>query len=238
MGIHDEYVLDLVHQKINSTTAPFFAVHYNVSTHYPYDLPKEFGKDLPQSYTAPMKSMSYYDHSLQKFFAACRIEPWFNNTIFIFCSDHWLVPDDTKTDYNAVSGYHIPIIIYDPSRNEKIVNATMASQFDVMGTVLSISGYRDSIISYGGTLLNKGNNEVVVSRPNSSLYQATDSSYVLGFNSNNDKVEFLYNYRSDRSLQHNLLNDKNEEAAQSRLLQQIKAFLQKASMQYNHLPFK
>ncbi len=239
MGIQDEYVLDFVHQKINSTALPFFAIHYNISTHYPYDLPKGFTRPFPPGYTNPMKSMSYYDHSLQKFFSAIKNEPWFSNTIFIFCSDHWLVPDESRTKFNAISGYRIPIIIYDPSVSEKKVNTQIVSQFDVMGTILSISGYKDSIISYGGNLLNNSSlNEVVFSRANSSLYQVTDSNYVLGFNGSNDKVEFLYNYKTDAALQNNLLFYPDAIPVLEKMTLKIKAFLQKAAMQYNRAPFK
>ena len=67
MGLQDEYVLDFFLQKINQQQAPFFAIHYNISTHFPYDIPANFAKQCPATYTAPMKAMQYYDYSLQQF---------------------------------------------------------------------------------------------------------------------------------------------------------------------------
>lgn len=239
MGVQDEYVLDFMHNEINQTASPFFAVNYNISTHYPYDLPPGFKNDFPSNYTNPMKSMSYYDQSLQKFFTASKKEPWFSNTVFIFCSDHWLVPDDTKTRFNAISGYRIPIIIYDPAISKKEVNEQLVSQFDVMGTILSIGGYKDSIISYGTSLFEKpAGNKVVFSKANASLYQVTDSAYILGFNISNDKVEFLYNYKKDTALQQNLLTDKTAADKLAWLTLRIKAFIQKGTLQYNRIPFE
>ena len=238
MGLQDENVLDFFKQKIGQQQAPFFAVHYNISTHYPYDIPASFSAGLPKNYTAPMKSMRYYDHSLQKFFDAAAKEPWFANTLFIFCSDHWLVPDDKHVQFNAVTGYRIPIIIYDAAANERKTNTRPISQFDIMGTVLAAAGYKDSVISYGDNLLDstsiKGR---VFSKRNSTVYQLTDSSFVLGFNIISNKAEYLYNYKKDLLLKENLLADTNSLSILHAMTREVKAFLQKAGAHYNGKSF-
>ena len=234
MGLQDEFVLDFMHRKINETAPPFFAINYNISTHYPYDLPASFTIKFPGNYTEPMKSMRYYDQSLQQFFNAAQEEAWFANTTFIFCSDHWMFPEGVKGEYNAFSGYKIPIIIYDPSANEKKINNQLVSQFDILGTILATAGYKDSIISYGGNLLDSNSaTNFVFSKPNSSLYQVANSTYVLGFNIINNKVEYLYNYKKDKLLKENLLPDKNSSATLNQLTTQVKVFIQKAVAHYN-----
>ena len=55
-----------------------------------------------------MKSMRYYDHCLQQFLIKAKTQSWFSRNGVYFCSDHWLVPDDNKIDFNAVTGYRIP----------------------------------------------------------------------------------------------------------------------------------
>ena len=239
MGLQDEYVLDFMQKKINEVAQPFFAINYNISTHYPYDLPASFTKKFPANYTTAMKAMSYYDHSLGQFFSAAQKESWFKNTVFIFCSDHWMAPDENRIKFNAISGYRIPIILYDPAINVKKVITQPVSQFDVMGTILSISGYKDSIISYGKILPDSINtDEIIFSRANASLYQVSDSAYVLGYNPVNNKAEFLYHYTSDNDLRQNLLADDAVAAIRNKLTKKILAFLQKASMQYNGAEFK
>ena len=239
MGIHDGYVLDFMHWKINDVSQPFFAVNYNISTHYPYDIPPSFQKTFPTGYTKPMKAMSYYDQSLQQFFTAAEKESWFRNTVFIFCSDHWLVPDDNNTTYNAVSGYRIPIIIYDARTEERKVIPRKVSQFDVMGTILSLSGYRDSIITYGSSLMDTTTiDPVVFSRANASLYQVSDSAFILGFDPSGNKAEFLYHYTKDIELQDNLLLVDSFATMREALTKKMQAFLQKAGMQYNGDKFK
>ena len=239
MGLQDEPVLEFFNQKINQQQQPFFDVQYNISTHFPYDIPEKFAKQCPATYTAPMKAMQYYDYSLQQFFNAAKTEAWFANTTFIFCSDHWLFPQGKLAPYTAVSAYRIPIIIYEPSVNKKSTVTKLASQFDIAATVLATAGYSDSIISYGNNLLDSSSfNNCTFSRSGSTLYQVADSSYILGFNTIINKAEFLYNYKKDIHLTENILADKNASLIVNKLLIRIKAFLQKANAQYNSNPFK
>ncbi len=239
MGLQDEYVLDFFLQKIKQQQQPFFGVQYNISTHFPYDIPANFAKQTPVSYTPPMKAMQYYDHSLQQFFNAAKTEPWFANTTFIFCSDHWLFPQGKLGSYTPVSAYRIPIIIYDPSVNKKKVVTKLASQFDIAPTILAATGYSDSIIAYGNNLFDSSSfNDCVFSRSGNTLYQVTDSSYILGFNTINNRAEFLYNYKKDIHLTQNLSADKNSSLILNSLLIRMRAFLQKANTQYNSNTFK
>ena len=239
MGLQDEYVLDFFLQKINQQQKPFFAVQYNISTHYPYDIPQNFVAKSPANYTAAMRAMQYYDYSLQKFFNAAKTEAWFANTKFIFCSDHWLFPDAKKGIYRPVSSYRIPIIIYEPLVNKNRINNRMTSQFDIMPSVLAAAGYKDSIIAYGNNLADSNlHNGFVYYRQGNSLYLITDSSYVLGFNIVTNKVEFLYNYKKDNHLTQNIAADKNASLTLNGLLVRIRAFFQKANAQYNNDTFK
>ncbi len=239
MGLQDEYVLDYFLQKINQQQKPFFAVQYNISTHYPYDIPNNFANTFPANYNAAMKAMLYYDYSLQKFFNAAKKQNWFANTTFIFCSDHWLYPQGKLGPATAVSAFHIPIIIYTPSASKKKLETRLASQFDVAATILASAGYRDSIISYGNNLLDSGTiKNYIFSRLGNSLYQVSDSSFILGFNAVTSKAEFLYNYKKDIQLKQNLVSDKNSKMVLDGLQSRIRAFLQKANAQYNNDVFK
>ena len=234
MGLQDEYVFDFFLQKINKQQSPFFAIQYNISTHFPYNIPESFAKKTPANYNAAMKAMQYYDYSLQLFFNRAKNEPWFVNTKFIFCSDHWLFPQGRLGTYTAVSANRIPIIIYDPSVNKKEINNRLASQFDIPGTILAAAGYRDSIISYGNNLFDNGSiSGYVFSKSGNTIYQVTDSSYILGFNAVTNKAEYLYNYKKDIQLMKNLLTDKTSSLILHNLTNRIQAFLQKAISHYN-----
>jgi phosphoglycerol transferase MdoB-like AlkP superfamily enzyme len=240
MGLQDENVINFFLQKINEVQKPFLAVQYNISTHFPYDIPKSFAKKSPFGYTAPMKAMQYYDFCLQQFFSRAKSESWFANTMFIFCSDHWLFPQGKLSLYTAVSAYRIPIIIYDPSVNKERIDNSLVSQFDIPGTILAGAGYRDSIISYGNNLFDTVStlNNLVFSKAGNSIYQVIDSSYIAGFNIASQRAEYLYNYKKDINLKENLVNEKNSSPFLNSLVIKIKAFVQKANTQYHNNSFK
>jgi phosphoglycerol transferase MdoB-like AlkP superfamily enzyme len=234
MGLQDLQVLDFFRQKINRQQKPFFAIQYNISTHYPYDIEESFAKRSPQNYTAAMKAMQYYDYSLQQFFNAAKKESWFANTKFIFCSDHWLFPEAKPGPYTPVSSNRIPIIIFDPADNKKQTVNRLASQFDIHATILAAAGYPDSIITYGNNLLDSNAvSNYVFSKSGSTIYQVIDNNYVLGFNTVSNKTAYLYDYKNDPKIKKDLSADKNYSKIVNRMLITIKAFLQKTTSHYN-----
>ncbi|MEI9945234.1 MAG: sulfatase-like hydrolase/transferase [Chitinophagaceae bacterium] len=240
-GLHDEYVLNFMHKKINEITGPFMAVNFNISTHFPYGIPNSFKEQLPATYNAQMKTMRYYDYSLQKFFRASENEKWFTNTLFIFCSDHWMLPGGKFKDFSNLDGFKIPIIVYDPSNPVKKINNSIVSQFDILGTIAYAASVSDTIITYGNNLLNEESlrsNEYAFNRMNNALYQVADTSYVLGFNTVTDQPAYLYNYKSDPVLKNDLIGNTAYSNKKDQLLLKAKAFIQKTTMQYFNMPFK
>lgn len=241
MGIHDEYVLDFMFKKINEIQKPFFAVNYNISTHYPNDLPKTFHPNFPAGYSGAMKSMVYYDACLHQFFDRAKKEQWFNNTLFIFCSDHWALPNGDSLVYTNLSSFKIPMILYDPSVGVQKTDSSLVSQFDILGTIFSATGMKDSAISYGNNLLDDSSvkkDQFVFNRINSSLYQVIDPSYILGYNSTTEKPVYLYQYKRDGGLKDNLVEDEKYYQKKHELSDKIKAFIQKCTMQYFNEPFR
>ncbi len=237
MGVHDEYVLDFMHEKITQLQQPFLSVNFNISTHYDYELPKNFSSAFPKTYSTAMKSMTYYDYSLEKFFNASKKEEWFKNTVFIFCSDHWMFPNEKNMEQNNVTNYKIPILIYDASNEVKKVDSSLVSQFDILPTILDISSYTGDLISYGNSLLKSDRKNITFSKINATLYQIVDGEYVLGFNAANNSVDYLYNYKVDVSLKNNLKNLPAYTLKKMKLEEKIKAILQKANMQYSNKTF-
>ncbi|MBS1754194.1 MAG: LTA synthase family protein [Ferruginibacter sp.] len=239
MGLQDEYVLNFFNSKLKEQQQPFLGIQYNISTHYPYDLPGSFALAMPKNYTAPMKSMRYYDYCLQKFFDAAKKESWFKNTVFIFCSDHWMFPEGVKGTYHAVSSYKIPIIIFDASKRDKQVIETPVSQFDILGTILSIAGYSNKIISYGNNLLETGSlKPYTFMKPNNEIYQVIDSSFVLGYNMVLNKPEYLYHFKNNVTENINLITEKNYENQRVSLTRLVQAFIQQMGKQYNNTSYK
>jgi len=230
MGLHDEYVLDFMGKQLAKQRQPFLAVHYNTSTHYPNDLPSSFKrKDWPENISPQMKSMLYYDQCLRDFFRQAKNEPWFNNTVFLFCSDHWMYPDERRPSAHARQHFRIPVMWYDPQDPSGVHIRKPVSQLDMLNTILLFSGNTQPFISYGEQLPMRDSTgyRVLYIRENASTYQALDSQYLLRFNTVHGKAESLFDYRSDPSLSKNILGKAG--AAESVMLRSMQAFLQQLS---------
>ena len=234
MGLHDEYVLHFMQDKINTMQPPFFAVQYNISTHYPYDIPKTFKDKYPSVSASPqMKTMQYYNNCLEQFFIYAATREWYKNTVFIFCSDHWARPVSSDVKIDEVESFRIPLFIYEPANEKKVLVSTPVSQLDVVNTLLYYASVKDSFISYGinlkDSLLEK--NRTVFSKINTAVYQALNGDYLLGFNASEGKAMYCYAYKKDPDKKNNLLLEPATAATDSMILQ-MKAFLQTASNHY------
>ncbi|HMJ48720.1 MAG TPA: LTA synthase family protein, partial [Ferruginibacter sp.] len=233
MGLHDEYMLSYVLQKSGEIKQPFFITYFNISTHFPNTLPSTFKEHLNEkNFTAEMKSMNYYSECLRSFFEAALKKEWYKNSVFIFVADHWMCPDYRDVNLDVVESFHIPLFIYNPMQEIKTVVTKPVSQLDILNTILSYTGSADSITSYGNQLdTTHTTGGTVFCKENSVLYEAIDSSYVLGFNVVTGLPEFCYNFRTDIKRKNNLVKQPGNERVQSLTLK-MKAFLQVASSHY------
>jgi len=231
LGLHDEYVLEFMQEKLASLREPFFSVQYNISTHYPHDLPASFKNAHPGNKTDQQKSMQYYNECLERFFKNAALQPWFKNTVFIFCSDHWVQPTNDGSRIHEVNSFRIPLFIYEPGKNGSRV-ASPVSQLDILNTVLSFASLKDSMISYGENLNEPAApGRTVFTKMNGAVYQAINNEFVLGFDAVASKALYCYNYKSDPGLTRNLLTG-GEHAPIQKMTLQIHAFLQTASTHY------
>ncbi len=234
MGLHDEYVLGFMEQKLNNMQQPFFAAQYNISTHYPNDLPATFKDRFPQKNITPqMKTMQYYNDCLEKFFSNAATQSWYKNTVFIFCADHWAQPHNEKIEIDAVESFRIPLFIYDPSDKKKELISAPVSQLDVMNTILYYGGCRDSVTSYGISLKDSELNthRTVFTKTNSAIYHAINEKYILGFDAMEGIAVYCYEYKNDPERKNDLLKKPRFNGADSLILE-MKAYLQTASNHY------
>ncbi len=236
MGLQDEYVLNFMQQKIQTTKAPFFSSFYNISTHYPNDLTSVYQAKLADRKLSPaMKSMMYYDACLAAFFKEAAREKWFANTVFIFCSDHWASPNADNSKNDMVNSFRIPVMIFDPSMNTATTITNTVSQLDIMNTVLAYAGIKapQQVTSYGQSLMDSiPGNRVVFTKINNAVYQAINENYVLGFNAEEGKRLYCYQYKTDTKRADNILFGKNSSADSLEL--SMKAFLQTAYLHYKN----
>ena len=87
-GVHDHHVFERAAEEIASLQKPFFSTILTLSSHEPYDvpIPTQFsGEDVSDQFR---NSVYYADWSIRQFIEQVKDAEWFDNTVFVFTSDH------------------------------------------------------------------------------------------------------------------------------------------------------
>ncbi|MDR3713391.1 MAG: LTA synthase family protein [Puia sp.] len=226
-GVFDEPFLQYGAKVLSGRQQPFLATFFTISAHPPYTIPDTLRERFADPGKTPAeRSISYTDYAFQQFFETCRKAPWFRNTLFVFCADHWLSPDD-YTAYTCVNSCTIPIFIYDPSE-EGSVRPTLASQVDLTPTVLDILHYKGSYTGFGRSLLDTAivdSDRYAINRLGAS-YQIISNGFVLGYDPVHDSTRYLYGYKTDSLLTKNLVGDEHVRRTRERLETLVRANIQ------------
>ena len=228
-GIFDEPFLQFGARMLTAEQQPFLGVFFTITAHPPYTLPAEYRKqfNFPDK-TPAQRAISYTDLAFRRFFDTCRHLPWFRNTLFVFCADHYLNPADGRIPYSHVYSCAIPIFIYDPAHDTGSLRPTVAGQVDITPTVLDLLGYKGRYAGFGRDLLDTSIAEAdryVVNKAGAN-YQIIASDYIYGYDPERGKGSFLYKYTADSLLQNNLLNDPGSAAIRRKLERLVKANIQ------------
>lgn len=127
------------------TGKPFFNHWMTVSNHRPFTYPA--GKiDIPNDSKSREGGVKYTDYALKQFFNMAKKQTWYNNTIFVIISDH-CASSAGKTEL-PVDKYHIPAMIFDPTKPGKI-NPILMSQIDIMPTLFGLLNFNYISKFYG-----------------------------------------------------------------------------------------
>ncbi|MCB1167172.1 MAG: LTA synthase family protein [Leptospiraceae bacterium] len=160
IGFDDRQVLRLFLKHLNEQEGPFFASYFSQSTHHPFSIPADFASRLASdARTKDMKgfpaSVRFMDESLKEFFESARKEPWFKNTIFLVVADH-----TQHAGLNYLQDRQIPLFIYAPDLLQPQIRSDIASQLDLLPTILALSGGGSVYCSMGRDLTSQfyGNN--------------------------------------------------------------------------------
>ena len=138
-GVADEHLFDQALINLDQEAAtgkPFFFHIMTTSNHRPFTYPD--GRiDIP----SPGKragGVKYADFAVGQFIEMARKKPWFDNTIFVFVADH--CASSAGKAKIPVYRYHIPAIVYAPKLVAPQRVDTLASQIDLVPTLLAMLG--------------------------------------------------------------------------------------------------
>ncbi len=149
-GVCDEDLFNQTMDENDKTYAegkPFFDHIMTTSNHRPFTYPA--GKiDIPGGRLGGVK---YTDYAINKFIEEAKAKPWFKNTIFVIVADH-TAGSAGKTELSP-DKYHIPLIIYAPGIVKPEQVEAMASQIDLVPTLLGLMNMKYESHFYGVDLM-------------------------------------------------------------------------------------
>ncbi len=218
-GIPDEPFLQFFANDLTKKKQPFFSTIFTLSSHHPYDIPKQHKGKFKKGAHPILETVAYTDYSVKKFFEKVKKLPWYNNTLFIITADHTSYRIKKSYD-NKVGSLKIPIAFYHPNDTSLVgKRQEIFQQIDIMGTVLEWVGYEKPYFSFGTPLSGTTNRRAVFGK---ELLQIIKGDYVLLFNGTESKG--FYNYKKDPQLTKDLTSTQKKRF--NEVEKEIKAYKQ------------
>lgn len=138
-GVADEDLFDSAIEHFDSLHAaskPFFAHLMTTSNHRPYTYPA--GRiDIPSG-SGREGAVKYTDWAIGHLIDSARHRPWFDNTLFVITADHGA--NARGAGAIPVDSYRIPAIFYAPRWIAPRRHDRLASQIDILPTLLGLVG--------------------------------------------------------------------------------------------------
>lgn len=226
-AIWDEPFLQYYCHEMSNMKEPFMTAVFTASSHHPYNIPDKYKDVYPEGNLPIHKGIRYTDNALRLFFESAKKQSWFNNTLFVICSDHTNLSDhaEYQTDMGIFSG---PVIFYAPGDSTMIgCKDAIAQQIDVMPTVLSYLGYDKPYVSFGIDLLSTPAEETFAVSYYNGIYQMAKYGYFIQFDGSSTKAIYDIN---DILLTDNLLGKVD---CQNKMETELKAIIQQYMSRMN-----
>ena len=132
--------------------------------------------------------------------------PWYENTLFVFTSDH--TNAITQTEYATDKGaFEIPIFYYHPGSQLRGMSNVPTSQTDILPSVLGYLNYDNSYFAFGNDVLTDTLVPHRVINYNNGFYQLFTDSLMLRFDGYSTTA--VYNFIEDKLLRHNIKDSVN-----------------------------
>ena len=219
-GVWDEPFFHFFAGKLNTFQEPFMASIFSISSHHPFKVPEKYRDKFKKGPAPIVEVVGYTDFALREFFNEISSSPWFGNTLFVITADH-TNESIHKEFQNNFGSYSIPVIFYKPGSNLRGMKKRIAQQIDIMPTVLNYLNYDEEYIAFGNDLLDDSY-ESFAFNTNGSTYHLYMKDHILEMIDN--KPVGLYNYKTDKYLENNILE--REPGIAARLEEKMKAIVQ------------
>lgn len=203
-GVWDAPFFQWTVAEVSRMSQPFGLALFSLSSHHPFKVPPEFEGKFKKGTSEIHESIQYTDLALREFFKAAEKQSWYEDTLFVITADHTFKP--TKAAYqNTVGDYIVPIIIFHPQVDlTQLKHPNVASQVDLLPTVLDFMGWDFPSINPLGLSLFKTTDHYTVVKTGSE-FLLFDGEYIL--RKPLDKEEYQLFDHTDWSLRVELKSD-------------------------------
>lgn len=164
LGIHDQYMLDYQLDMLDKQKEPFFSILFTLSSHSPYDQPKNV-KELDWD-TAEVKflnSVKYTDYWLGQYFEKAKSKSWYDNTLFILVADHGH-PSHLNRSYYETNYHRIPMLWLGNVLKEDFKGKQcdiIGSHVEIPQTLLAQLNCNTDLFTWGRNMFNPYSNQYV-----------------------------------------------------------------------------
>jgi phosphoglycerol transferase MdoB-like AlkP superfamily enzyme len=196
-GIYDHVMLSRVLADIDAAPKPVLSVVYTLHPHPPFTLPpnNEFFKaDLPRA--KYYNALRYSDNTLRDFFSAAEKRPWFKDTVFILMADH------AFEDVQGYDAFHIPLVIYSPGFIAAKKDTTVASELDVLPTLIDLLHFKTTHASMGRSLSAPGAHFAYIDAEHSGGIVREKNGDLLAVLFGAEKYQGYFNMSADKEWRH------------------------------------
>ncbi|TGJ98945.1 LTA synthase family protein [Leptospira langatensis] len=155
-GYFDGDTLQHLHEQMMGARSPFLMVSLTLTTHYPYRTPNKSFDIFSSNVTDYdyLNSLHYADWAIGKFMEKAKSSPYFEDTVFFFVADH-----SHHKHLEPFEDRNIPFLIYSPKYVKPSKEDRIASQLDVIPTVLGFVNKSVKFSSMGRNLLDLDKND-------------------------------------------------------------------------------
>jgi arylsulfatase A-like enzyme len=171
------------------------------------------------------KCVGYTDDALRKFFNKMKTMRGYENTLFVMTADHTSSNIEYAENRTAWGFYSIPIIFFKPGDELVGRKKEIVQQIDIMPSVLGYLHYDKPFVGFGRDIFRE-NTEPFAFNYKDNTYQLFSGDYLLVFDGL--KSIGLYNFKTDKMIEHNLIGGRSE------LISKMEPLMKALIQQYNN----
>jgi len=180
-GIWDEEFMQYMGEVLGRTQQPFFASIFTLSSHHPFVIPARYEGQFPDGLTKNHRCVAYVDNAFRLFFERFGSQEWFRKTLFVFVADHVSSEKFSEEFRHSPADYQIFGFMYAPDSRLQGEYAHVASQIDIMPTLLGLLGYDRSYFAFGRDIFNEPTDTPAAVNYDNNIYQAITDNYLVRF---------------------------------------------------------